>query len=118
MNFASFMIGNSSSALWEAPSFELPAINVGIRQKGRVRGRNVIDVSGLDSQEIKNAIKKAKDPIFKKSLRGMKNPYGSGNASNKIIKILESIPINSQLLTKKFYDLDTTSLSNLITEKK
>ena len=105
MNFANFMIGNSSSGLWEAPSFELPAINVGMRQKGRVRGKNVIDVSGLDLLEIKNAIKKARSPKFKDKLKGMQNPYGSGKASSKILSILKSTPIDTKLFTKKFYDI-------------
>ena len=112
MNFATFMIGNSSSGLWEAPSFELPAINVGIRQKGRVRGKNVIDVSGLNKLEIKNAINKARDPKFKDTLKGMQNPYGSGNASSKILSVLQSIPLDVRLFTKKFYEIKDFDINN------
>ena len=78
------MVGNSSSGLLEAPSFGLPVVNVGSRQRGRVRGTNVIDV-GCGREEIGEGIRRATDPAFRKSLRGLANPYGDGKASRRIV---------------------------------
>lgn len=103
---ASFMIGNSSSGLWEAPSFALPAINVGDRQAGRVRGRNVIDVSGLDLDQLQAALTTARSPAFKASLVGMENPYGSGQAASLTLQTLLSVPLGPDLMRKKFFEMD------------
>ncbi|MEM7240630.1 MAG: UDP-N-acetylglucosamine 2-epimerase [Pseudomonadota bacterium] len=105
MAHASFMIGNSSSGLWEAPSFELPAINVGKRQDGRVRGANVIDVSGLSYSEVCEAIAKAKSAEFRSSLNGMTNPYGDGRASTKTLETLKTVPLGEELKLKKFHEI-------------
>ena len=96
---AAVIVGNSSSGLLEAPSFELPCVNIGRRQLGRVQGENVINC-GYDRDEIVSAIDKAMDTGFKESLNGMKNPYGDGDSSNKIVKVLEEIEINEFLLNK------------------
>ena len=91
MKYASCMVGNSSAAIREAPSFQLPCINIGSRQNKRLRAKNVIDVN-FDEKNIVYAIKKAlNDPSFKKKLKYIKNPYGRGNASAKIVKILKKI---------------------------
>lgn len=100
MKNASCIIGNSSSGLLEAPNFELPAVNIGNRQIGRYRGKNVIDCD-YDHDDILRALRKATSKNFKKSLHGMKNPYGDGRSSHRIIKILEDIEINDFLLKKK-----------------
>ena len=105
MAHASFMIGNSSSGLWEAPSFKLPAINVGKRQDGRVRGANVIDVSGLSDSEVNDAVAKAKSPKFRASLQGMTNPYGDGRASAKTLETLKAVPLGEELMLKKFHEI-------------
>jgi UDP-hydrolysing UDP-N-acetyl-D-glucosamine 2-epimerase len=104
MRYASAMVGNSSSGIVEAPSFELPVVNVGTRQQGRVRARNVID-TGYQQVEIEAAIRKAVSPEFRASLAGLENPNGSGNAGEKIAQRLESIPIDEKLLHKVFYDV-------------
>lgn len=100
MATATLMIGNSSSGLLEAPTFSLPAINIGRRQHGRVQGENVINCS-FDAEDIARAIKKAKDPKFKRSLNGMRNPYGDGNSSRKILEIILKVDANESLLNKQ-----------------
>lgn len=102
---ASLMVGNSSSGLIEALSFELPAVNIGDRQRGRIRGENVIDVAECKKEDIVAAIKRALSFEFKESLKGMKNPYGDGNASGKIIDKLKTISLGEQLIKKRFYDI-------------
>lgn len=98
---ASLMIGNSSSGIIESSSFHLPVINIGDRQKGRERSTNVIDVPH-DKQKIKQAINYVlQNDKFKKSLLICKNPYGDGNASQRIVDILSNISINPDLFKKK-----------------
>jgi len=101
MKISSVMIGNSSSGIIEAPSFHLPVVNIGTRQKGRERAGNVIDVDYRRDQ-IKQAIKKAiYDKIFKKVLSKCKNPYGNGKTGVKIAYILDKIKIDNKLLQKR-----------------
>jgi len=104
MRVASAMVGNSSSGIIEAPSFELPVVNIGMRQAGRVRSANVIDV-GYPREEILSGIVKALSPSFNESLRNLRNPYGDGQASGKIIKRLKEIPLDLSLIMKQFYNL-------------
>ena len=101
MFHAELMIGNSSSGILEAPTFKLPAVNIGRRQNGRLQAKNVINVKDFDKEEIINAIIKAKAPEFKESLTDITNPYGDGNSSDKIIDILTKVDINSKLLNKQ-----------------
>lgn len=101
MNVASVMVGNSSSGIIEAPSFKLPAVNIGSRQKGRERVFNVIDVD-YNSDEIKNAIKTAiYDKKFRKNLDRCKNIYGDGRSSIRIAEILNKIKLDKKLLEKR-----------------
>lgn len=100
----SAMVGNSSSGLLEAPSFGLPVVNVGSRQRGRVRGANVIDV-GYRRGEIGKGIRRATDPAFRKSLQGLANPYGDGKASRRIVAKLAKVPLSGRLLIKRFHDI-------------
>ena len=99
MKVASVMIGNSSSGLLEAPSFQLPAVNIGRRQAGRVQGENIINCEH-DTDKIIKAINKALSPSFVDGLRQIKNPYGDGNSSERILQILKSIRIDEKLLVK------------------
>jgi UDP-hydrolysing UDP-N-acetyl-D-glucosamine 2-epimerase len=101
------MVGNSSSGLIEAPSFELPVVNIGNRQKGRVRAGNVIDV-GNSKSEIVHGIQKALDLGFKKTLRGLVNPYGEGAAAEMIVRFLEKTDVEGCLIPKSFADLSTS----------
>jgi GDP/UDP-N,N'-diacetylbacillosamine 2-epimerase (hydrolysing) len=100
MKYSEFIIGNSSSGLIEAPSFAKPAINIGRRQQDRVRGGNVID-SKFDKSLIKRAIKKACSKKFRDKITQLKNPYGDGNSSYRILKILENLKIDDKLLVKR-----------------
>jgi UDP-hydrolysing UDP-N-acetyl-D-glucosamine 2-epimerase len=110
MSLAAAMIGNSSSGIIEAPSFELPVVNIGSRQTGRIKAANVIDV-GYERREITAGLTKALSPEFRAKLKGLKNPYGSGNASEVILKKLKEIDLNEKLITKRFYDAKITSFS-------
>jgi len=102
MNVASAIVGNSSSGIIEAPSFQLPAINIGRRQKDRFQGKNVINVENHENiEKIEKAIRKALSREFKESLKNLENPYGDGKSCSRILKILETIPLNEKLLFKK-----------------
>lgn len=100
MRTAAVIVGNSSSGLLEAPSFELPSVNIGRRQEGRVRGSNVQDVPHNEAA-IEAAVRRALNPEYRDGLRGMKNPYGDGKASERIVEILASVAIDEQLLLKQ-----------------
>lgn len=93
-------IGNSSAGVVESASFKTPVVNVGIRQKGRERGNNVIDAN-YNEEEIYQAINKSLyDENFKKSLENCINPWGDGKATKRILKVLENIALDSKLLRK------------------
>jgi UDP-hydrolysing UDP-N-acetyl-D-glucosamine 2-epimerase len=97
----SSMVGNSSSGLLEAPSFELPVVNIGDRQRGRIRAANVIDAdSTVDG--IVAGIQQALDPAFRRGLGGLRNPYGTGEASAIIVSTLRSAQLGPNLLCKAF----------------
>lgn len=104
MSIASAMVGNSSSGIIEAPSFKLPVVNIGDRQKYRDRAINVIDVEN-NGLKIINAIEYAISNEFRKTLQNIVNPYGDGNTSEKIVKILSEIKITPEILHKKWNDL-------------
>jgi hypothetical protein len=91
------LIGNSSGGIMEAASFALPTVNVGIRQQGRERARNVIDVPA-ETTAILAAIQHALDPDFRESLRGMANPYGDGTAAQTIARVLTTVPLDGLLI--------------------
>jgi len=94
---ADLLIGNSSSGIMEAASLELPVVNVGTRQQGRERARNVIDAPP-DAVAIRAAIDQALDPAFRQSLAGMVNPYGEGTAAQTIANILAEVPLEGILV--------------------
>lgn len=95
-----FMTGNSSSGIVEAPFYKIPTVNIGIRQKGRIRHKSVID-TGYSSQKINNGIQKALDPIFKKSLQDMDYKFGDGFAAQKMVEIINSVTFDEKFLIKK-----------------
>jgi UDP-N-acetylglucosamine 2-epimerase (non-hydrolysing)/GDP/UDP-N,N'-diacetylbacillosamine 2-epimerase (hydrolysing) len=101
MRIASVMVGNSSSGIVEAPSLGLPVVNIGIRQEGRERGQNVIDV-GHDTVQVLNAIEKAlSDREFLAKVKRCESPYGDGKTAPRIAEILSHIEISSHLLQKR-----------------
>jgi UDP-hydrolysing UDP-N-acetyl-D-glucosamine 2-epimerase len=104
LKHATLMVGNSSSGIIEAPSFELPVVNIGYRQQGRIRAENVIDVLVGKKSNIVNAINKAMSYEFKESLAKLENPYGEGGASEQIFRELRTCQLPEEP-KKKFYDL-------------
>lgn len=101
MKHSRVMVGNSSSGIIEAPSFSVPVVNIGTRQKGRERGENVLDVDN-DYGQIKKAIEKSlNDKKFLSLLKNSTNPYGKGDASRKIVKVLAEINIDNRLINKR-----------------
>jgi len=97
---ADFLLGNSSSGIMEAASFAIPAVNVGIRQRGREHGRNVLHAEA-SVESILAAVAMATDPEFRASLAGMENPYGDGHASERIAEVLATVPLGEELLIKR-----------------
>jgi UDP-N-acetylglucosamine 2-epimerase len=101
LNVASVCIGNSSSGIKETPAFHLPCVNIGERQRGRLRSNNVLDV-GYDHINIKNAIYKGLDDSeFRDQVMRSINPYGTGNSGKQIAQVLATIKINLNLVQKK-----------------
>lgn len=94
------MIGNSSSGIMETGSFALPTVNVGLRQQGRERPANVLDALPT-TDSILEKIREAKSDPFLISIQGMTNPYGDGQAAERIVQILTSLPDTGQLLMKR-----------------
>jgi UDP-N-acetylglucosamine 2-epimerase (non-hydrolysing)/GDP/UDP-N,N'-diacetylbacillosamine 2-epimerase (hydrolysing) len=93
------LIGNSSSGIMEAASFALPVVNVGFRQKGRERARNVLDAEP-ETNAIVTRINEGMSSEFRASLAGMANPYGDGHAAETIVRVLTSTPLAEALLVK------------------
>lgn len=94
------MVGNSSSGLLEAPTFGVPAVNLGRRQADRIKGKNVIDAP-FDVQAIITAIKEAMSPEFRASLKDCENPYGDGRSAPRVLDILAKTKIDDRLLIKR-----------------
>ena len=93
------IVGNSSSGIIEAPSFNTPSLNLGTRQKDRVQGDNVIN-QDYNLELIISSIKKAISKEFKNSMKSSSNPYGDGKSSKRILDIMLSTKINDRLLIK------------------
>lgn len=100
LQFVDLLLGNSSSGIIEAASFALPAVNVGIRQRGRERGGNVLDAEPTVAS-ILDRVSMASSEEFRRSLQGMENPYGDGHASGRIVAALASVPLGEELLIKR-----------------
>jgi UDP-hydrolysing UDP-N-acetyl-D-glucosamine 2-epimerase len=103
MACAAAMVGNSSSGIAEAPSFGLPVVNIGNRQQGRLRTRNIIDV-GYSQEEILSGIQKAISPEFRVTYPANDTTYGDGRAAERIVARLKSAELNQRLIAKKFID--------------
>jgi UDP-N-acetylglucosamine 2-epimerase (non-hydrolysing)/GDP/UDP-N,N'-diacetylbacillosamine 2-epimerase (hydrolysing) len=99
LGHVALLIGNSSSGIMEAASFALPVVNVGFRQKGRERARNVLDAEP-QAKAIIDAMTTAMSSEFRASLAGMANPYGDGHAAETIVHILTTTPLGESLLVK------------------
>ena len=108
MTHAAAMVGNSSSGIIEAASFRLPVVNIGNRQRGRIRGRNVIDAPCFTS-DIEQAVRRAMDPAFRLSLDRLSNPYGDGQAAPRIIDALKACVLGPDLIVKKFHEVSASA---------
>ena len=101
IEYSDVVIGNSSSGIVEVPSFNKPTINIGNRQRGRIQAESVINCKP-EKEDIERALKKAL-----KFNKKVKNPYGDGKTSDKMIKIIKNTFFGKKIdLKKTFYDLD------------
>lgn len=101
----SYVIGNSSSGIIEAPFFKVPTINIGDRQKGRFMHKSILQATYSSSSIIK-AIEYSNSRKFRNSIKNMKYKFGSTYAVNKIIKVIKEIKIDQKLLRKKLVNND------------
>ena len=104
LNYVDLVLGNSSSGLLEVPTFKIPTVNIGDRQTNRLKAISVIDCKP-NNIDISKAILKAYSKKFQKKISEIKNPYGNGGASKKIISILKKNKFSFKL-KKKFYDIN------------
>ena len=104
LQYVDGVVGNSSSGLTEAPSFKIGTINIGSRQKGRVKSESVIDCN-LTIDSFESAINKLYSKQFKQKLKNVSNPHGDGKFSENVFNILQKIklPVN---IKKTFNDLN------------
>jgi GDP/UDP-N,N'-diacetylbacillosamine 2-epimerase (hydrolysing) len=104
MRFVDAVVGNSSSGIIEAPSLNVPTINIGDRQKGRLRAKSIID-SVPASKAILNSIRVLYSGRFQRLLKTVVNPYGDGNTAKRIKRILKYCKITN-IIKKHFYDIN------------
>lgn len=108
------MVGNSSSGLVEMPAFKKGTVNVGERQKGRLKGGSVIDCAPTRA-DIAVALEKLYSEEFQHALKGVANPYGDGRASERVVEVIGAAPLDN-LTTKRFFDLDVPGYNdNVVT---
>lgn len=105
LKYCSAVIGNSSSGIIEAPSFKIPTINIGNRQKGRVKAKTIID-SGYSVDEIAKAFEQATDRAFRVECEKYSNPYEQSGTSNKIVTEIKNYLLTTGGISKKFYDIE------------
>lgn len=100
VGFCEFVIGNSSSGVIEVPFFRIPTVNIGDRQKGRLRHASVIDTD-YSVQSIKKGILQAINPEFRSEISKMQYQFGDGNTADKMIEILKVNVISEPFMQKK-----------------
>ena len=102
LGISTVVVGNSSSGIIEAPSFKKPVVNIGSRQEGRLKAKNVIDVDFVEQEIIDSIHRAIYDEGFKNELNSCINPYGDGWAALKTLKILDSLDLSSpELISNK-----------------
>lgn len=104
LKHADAVVGNSSSAVLEAPAFRVPVVNVGDRQRGRIQPPNVLSVAP-DRRAISQALRRALDPTFRASFADMENLYGDGRVSCRVLAVLLTASQEPHLRQKRFFDL-------------
>src|ERR1043166_4206492 len=102
---AELFVGNSSSGIMETPSLKLPAVNVGIRQAGRERARNVLDAEP-NAESILAEVRRALAPAFRASPAGLTHPYGDGHSAPRIAELLAEVPLGEKLFVKRAVPLE------------
>ena len=105
ISMSEMVIGNSSSGLVEVPSFHVPTVNIGNRQKGRLRPESVIDCNNT-AEDIIAAMKLAQSDRFKTLCMNCVNPYGNGRTTEEIVRYIDELLSNTIDLKKTFYDID------------
>lgn len=103
LQFCDVVMGNSSSGIIEVPSFGIPTIDIGDRQKGRISAASVIHC-GNETADIEEALRKAMSPDFRNRIREQKNPYEGSHTSEQIVKIIEEALNEGIDIKKEFYD--------------
>ena len=103
LQFVDAVVGNSSSGLLEAPSFKIGTINIGDRQKGRMKASSVIDCEPT-KKSIQKALGELYSLSFQEQLKTVENPYGKGDASKDILNVIASVDLKN-IVKKTFYDL-------------
>ena len=105
LKYALCVLGNSSSGLLEAPSFGIPTINIGDRQRGRIQAESVLNCRP-EREDILRALERACSPDFRKKAAAARNPYGDGNTSGRILEMIKRMLLSGSLdLEKRFYDI-------------
>ena len=102
VKYSDAVIGNSSSGIIEVPSFDVPTVNIGLRQKGRLAAKSVINCPP-DTTALTKAIECAITKKYKKKNEEIENPYGQGDASSKIISMIKNMTFSPM---KTFYDIE------------
>lgn len=106
LKYSAMVIGNSSSGIVEAPSFGIPTINIGDRQKGRIQAESVINCAP-NCEDISAAMETAASPSFRDKAAHVANPYGDGHTTEKIINIIKNkFKCGGFELKKKFFDVE------------
>lgn len=105
LRFSEGMIGNSSSGIREAPTIGIPTVNIGNRQKGRLQADSILNCAP-EKEEIIRTVRESQRQSFKERARNTVNPYGDGNASERIVQtITEYLYQDKICLEKRFYDV-------------
>jgi UDP-N-acetylglucosamine 2-epimerase (non-hydrolysing)/GDP/UDP-N,N'-diacetylbacillosamine 2-epimerase (hydrolysing) len=104
LRHADVVVGNSSSGLIEAPAMDVPTVNVGPRQDGRLRGPSVVDCRA-DRDAIASAIESVLQPQFQSIVENADPPYGQGKTGQAIAQRLREVDLSDAILTKPFFDL-------------
>ena len=101
VKYAAAVIGNSSSGIIEVPAFDVPTVNIGSRQKGRLAAKSVLHCEA-NRADIERAIRSANEREYKEAAEEIENPYGQGNTSEKVIEMIKTLDFNP---CKTFHDL-------------
>lgn len=104
LNIVDITIGNSSSGIIEAPYFKIPTVNIGDRQRGRIKPSSVIDCEPTE-HSIVSGINRGLSPQFQKEIQSMILPYGDGNIAEKIVQVFKETDL-TEVIKKRFYDID------------